>query len=558
MKVAIYTRVSTDHEDQLSSLKNQREYYIRYCHERGYEIYNIYADEGLSATSAKREKFLEMLYDAGLDVTIKRNGKIEFEISERKPKFEMIITKDVSRFSRNINAIEIARALRKNNVHIFFENANLSTKMDDWEFRLGLFLLFSQQESIDRSKKVRFSYIQRSKKGKYRMSVPLFGYQYNEETNEYVINEEEAKIVRMIFDMYVNQNVGTNTIAHELNQRGIKTRRGKNWDGVAIKRLLKNEKYIGKVILNRYTKPDVTSSGRKIERDPSEWIVLENAIPAIIDRETFDKAQEILEQRVREMPNGNKKGTKIVKNIFYKKLICAKCGSYFTMVTTKKERKKLNTVIQDHIYFCRNRRIRGICDMKGISHSTLEREIMNFAQSKILHEMIKKKDYEQQMYEMLMKIQKRKQENIEKERQRIQDQIDEISNQMDKLYDSFLANQNSALLIEATQKKIEQLEQKRQELEREKMKYNVSYIEKENEQIQRSYKKIQELAKKESYTFDELLGMISKIIVHEETDEGRELEFYFNLPTMLAYVLEDEVEDVETEIIPHSWKVKIK
>ncbi|MBW7649775.1 recombinase family protein [Anoxybacillus sp. ST4] len=559
MKVAIYTRVSTDHEEQLSSLKNQEEYYRNYCNERGYEIYKIYADEGFSGVNIKREQFLQMLYEAGLDVHVKKNGQIEFEISERKPKFRMIITKDVSRFARNINAIEIARTLKKNNVHIFFENANLDTKMDDWEFRLGLFLLFSQQESIDRSKKVRFGKLQKAKKGKYVMPVPLFGYEYDADKGKYVVNEEEAEIVKEIFKMYTEQNVGTRTIAHELNQRGIKTRRGKKWDGTAVKRLLINEKYIGQVILNRYTKPDVTYLGRKIERNPSEWIIFDNAIPPIIDKETFEKAQEILEQRVRELPDGTKKGSKIVKNIFHKKLICAKCGAYFTRVTSTKERKKLNTKIVECNYFCRNRRIRGICDMKGISHNTLEREIMKFSKEKIMRDMIAKRDKEEQLYEMLMKIQRRKRENIEKERQRIQNQINDVNNQINVLLDSFInRNETNELVIAATQRKIEQLEQKRQELEQEKARYDIYHIEQEELRIQRSYEKIQEMYKKETYTFEELLSLISKIKVYEETDEGRELEFFFNLPTMLAYVLEDEVEDVETEIMLHSWKIKIK
>jgi len=560
MKVAIYTRVSTDHEEQLTSLKNQQEYYEKYCNELGYEIFKIYADEGLSGVSIKRDKFLEMLYDAGIDVTKKSNGKIEFELSERKPKFEIIITKDVSRFARNINAIDIARILRRNNVYIFFENANLSTEMDDWEFRLGLFLLFSQQESIDRSSKVRFGYNQRAKKGIYHMSTPLLGYQYDKETKKYVINEEEAAVVKMIFDMYVNRDMGTKSIAVELNNKGIKTRKGKKWDGTAIKRLLKNEKYKGQVVLNKYKNPAVTdSSKRKKERDPNEWIILNDAIPPIIDEEIWQKAQDILEQRVNMMPDGSKKGARIVKSLFHEKLICTKCGAYFTRVGAIKKRKKLNKTITEYNYFCRNRRVHGTCDMKGISHNTLEREIMNFSKEKIMKSMITKKDKEEQLYEMLMKIQQRKRENIEKERHSIQNEINEINKQINRLLDTFINNDEvNEFVISATQRKVEQLEQKRQELERKKAKYDLSYIEQEEQQIKRSYAKIQEMSRKEFYTFEELLSLISKIKIYEETEEGREIEFFFNLPTMLAYILENDVEDVDTEIIPHSWKIRIK
>lgn len=559
MKVAIYTRVSTDHDEQLSSLKNQEEYYIDFCHRKGYEIFKIYADEGTSGTNMKRENFLQMLHDAGLDVVEKMNGKIEFQISDRKPKFEKIITKDVSRFSRNINAIEIVRALKRKGVYIYFENADLSTEMDDWEFRLGLFLLFSQQESIDRSKKVQFGKLQRAKKGKWKIPVVLFGYRYDEEKGEYVIDEREAAIVREIFDMYVNQRKGTKIIAKELNQKGKLTRRGNKWDSVAIKRLLKNEKYVGTVILHRYTKQDIFSNARYVKRDPSEWIIHENAIPAIIDRETWERAQEIFETRTKESPDGAKYGIKTAQSKFYKKLICSKCGAYFARVSTKKERKKTNETYIDYNYFCRNRRIYGTCDMKGISHNVLEREIMSLARSKVIREMVAKRNKEQEIYEVLMGIQKRKMESIEKEREKMQNRINEISQQIDKLYDTFLnSDDNSKFLIEATQRKIEQLEVERKNLEREKMKWDVSHIEEENRQIQRTYQKIQEYVEKETYTFDEMLNMIQKIVVYEETKEGRELEFYFNLPTMLAYMFEDEIENVETEIIPHTWKISIK
>src|SRR5690606_20404989 len=117
-KVAIYTRVSTEQESQLNSLKNQKSYYNDYCKEKGFDFdftNHLYADEGLTGTNIKRDAFQRMLYDAGLD-KVTDEISTRYVLSDRKPKFSYIITKDVSRFSRNTDVISVVRLLRKKNV----------------------------------------------------------------------------------------------------------------------------------------------------------------------------------------------------------------------------------------------------------------------------------------------------------------------------------------------------------------------------------------------------------------------------------------------------------
>ena len=553
MKVAIYTRVSTDHDEQLSSLKNQEEYYTEYCRNHNYELYKIYADEGISATSAKREQFLEMLYDAGLDIMIdKETSEISFRISKRKSKFDAIIMKDVSRFSRNLDAIVIARKLREKNVYLFFENVNLNTKKDNWEFEFSLYLTFSQQESIDRSKKVEFAYKQRAKKGIFHMSTPLFGYFRDEETGEYKIQEHEAAIVKEIFEMYTKQNMGTNTIAHELNQRGITTRKGKKWDGTAVRRLLKNEKYKGQVVINKYKNPDVTSSSkRKKERDPNEWVVLNDAIPAIIDKKTWEKAKEILEQRVKELPYGTKLGAKIVKNSFHKKIKCAKCMSFFTRVSSTKKRKDGREFVE-YNYFCINRRKHGTCDMRGISHNTLEREIYKLANEK-LYEILninieREKEFAQRVFKRL----EQKRRDAEKIKQKLKKEIDKKTEQINKLFDMFFNEGSNEELFEVVKEQASKIQKERKELEMKMLEYDTAEIDKVEKRVSEQLLQIENLAKRRVYTFDEVMKLINLISIHE----GKIIRFHISTPSILIFALHEDRGDFENHYATHIYEVK--
>lgn len=561
MKVAVYTRVSTGNEGQLTSMVNQKEYYEKYCKEKGYELVNIYADEGLSATSPKRKAYLEMLYDAG--ITINRDdetGEISFKISNRESKFEMIITKDVSRFARNIDAMGVAKKLEEKKVYILFENANFSTKEPDWQLRLSLLLTFSQQESLDRSKKVSFAYKHRAQKGKFHMSRPLYGYESCPETKEYIINEKEADLVREIFKMYVDENKGTKIISRELNEKGLKTRNDKNWRADGIKRMISNEKYKGQVVVNKYTTTGVTGSNRKITRDDGEWFVYDDAIPVIINAEIWDKAQEIMKQRTYTSKYGNKVGSRAVKSIFHHKIKCKKCDSYFVRVASQKKRKNSDEKITEYIYFCRNRRMFGTCDMKGISHNVLEREITKFGKDILPESLVIKVETELEMKDEIVNTIDKKILGIDKVRKEIQAQVDKVSNDMQVLFTSFLSGEVSDSMKKAVNNQIETLQTYKEKLENQLKTTTTFELEKNKEKIEKLFLETKIISKKTKFSFEEVVNYIDFMTVIENEDQTRTLDLHLNIPSLIVFWLEVGMSDfgsIEEKKSIHQYQLKV-
>ncbi|OAS85116.1 recombinase family protein [Metabacillus litoralis] len=551
MKVAVYTRVSTDHEEQVTSMQNQKEYYQDYCREKGYELVNLYADEGLSATSPNRKEFLEMLIDAGIDIVRDQetNKIIDFKLSKRKPKFDRIITKDITRFARNVDSIEIARALRLKKVFIYFENMDLNTEKESWEMEYSLYMTFSQQESIDRSKKVAFAYKQRANKNIYHMSTPLYGYSYDKEKDEYIIDEIEGKVVKEIFDLYVNGGLGTKAISSLLNEREIKTKKDKLWRGTTIKDMIKNEKYKGQVIFNKYTNTGVTSGKKKIKRDPSEWKVVDNAIVAVIDEETWEKAQQIMSNRTKETTYGNKVGSKKVKNVFFNKIYCSNCITEFTRVSGTKKRK--TGKVTEYTYYCKNRRMFGTCDIRGISHKVLEREVMKLANGNLQGILNLNLNEESEHAQKIIDRLDQKRQEAGQAKLSIEEKIQNISNQIDKLFDSFLSEGTGELMIKATQKKIEQLEKGKQDLEKQLFSYDFLEIDKIESKVKERLESIQKLTKRKTYEFEEVLEYISKIVVFP----NKHLEFIIKSPTIILYALGDILENIEDQYITHPYSV---
>lgn len=519
MKVAIYTRVSTKHEEQISSLENQKKHYEEFCDQNNYDSFKIYSDEGLSATSPNRKEYLEMLFDAGLDYEKDKdsNKVLYFKPSDRTPNFNLIITKDVSRFARNVNAIDLARILSVDKgVHVLFENAGFSTEDNDWELRLSLLLTFSQQESLDRSKKVAFAYKQRSKSGVYHMTKNLYGYRYDSETKKTSIVDEEAEVVRKMFDLYINHGYGVKNIANYLNENKIRTQNGNEWVAGNVRRLLRNEKYIGRVILNRYTNSGITSSNRKIKRPESEWIIHENMIPAIIDMDTWTKAQEVIEKRLDQTKEGSLTGSRKVKNIFYNKLFCAHCGKHYVRVVTTKKRKSGDEIKQTN-YMCSNRRMRKSCDNTMISHNIVVEKITEFAKNELQNEL----NFKREMFTKIINMQKQllnlKLNMSNKTIQAIKEQIAEIDIKIDKFTNALLDSEE--IVKSVIRRKIKELEENRIELTEKLLENDAISLENEISQLNEFQLKLRTMVKSE-YSFDEALQYLGKI-----TADGRKLTF---------------------------------
>ena len=230
MKVVAYCRVSTNKEEQLDSLESQQKFFGEYSKRNGYSLIKIYADEGKSGTKMKnRTELLKMLSDAN------------------KGLFDVVLIKDVSRLARNtLDFLTSIRKLKALGIKVIFVNYD-QTSSDSSEFMLTMLSAIAQEESANISKRVKFGKKINAEKGR----VPNLIYGYDKIPGDYFnlsINETESAVVKQIFDMYTEKNMGENRIALELNRRGLKTKRNCKWSQNAVARILSNEIYIGKIV----------------------------------------------------------------------------------------------------------------------------------------------------------------------------------------------------------------------------------------------------------------------------------------------------------------------
>ena len=278
MNIAAYCRVSTDKTDQLNSLEAQKEFFSEYTKRTGDTLVRLYADEGISGTKIKnRKEFLRMMSDA-------EHGL-----------FDMVVVKDISRFARNtVDLLQNVRKLKALGIETQFLTANM-TSMGNSEFVLTIFGALAQEESANTSKRVKFGKKMNAEKGR----VPNIVYGYDKTIGDYfnlAINEEEAKVIRQIYQWYTEEGYGAAKIANMLNEKGLTTKRNCKWSQNAICRILTNEIYTGKVINGKQEVTDFLT-GRRADKDETEWMVVERPELRIIDEQTFEKAGEILHSR---------------------------------------------------------------------------------------------------------------------------------------------------------------------------------------------------------------------------------------------------------------------
>lgn len=284
LRVAAYCRVSTYEEAQAGSFELQVQHYKEMIEENlKWELAGIYADEGVSATSMqKRVDFLRMIEDC-------RSGKID-----------LIITKSVNRFARNTrDCLDVVRQLKMLNppVGILFETENLNTLESKNEFTLGVMSLVAQGESEQKSAAITWSIIERFKKGIPIISTHnLLGFD-KDSLGQIVIAEEEANIIRYIYDSYMD---GSNAreIAQSLTDARIPTALGKPmWKSSAILRILKNEKYCGDVLMQKTFTVDCFTHKKMRNTGQRPQYLLKGGIPAIIPKDRWLAVQKLLKER---------------------------------------------------------------------------------------------------------------------------------------------------------------------------------------------------------------------------------------------------------------------
>lgn len=271
MRYAAYCRVSTGSEEQLSSLKNQRSFFEDYADRRGDTLVRVYADRGISGKSMKnRSQFIKLMEDSALG------------------EFDAVLVKDISRFARNtLDFLTGIRTLKAHGVDVIFVGANQKV-LGESEFVLTLFAALAQEESWALSKKIAFGKRQGARRGR----VPNLIYGYDKaDTYTLVVNSKEAEVVRDVFNMYIEEELGYRRIASALNSRGIPTKLGNTWESKGIKRILTNPIYKG-VLVNNKTETGDFLLGTRRAVSLGEQLSHYRPSLAIVDEISFERAQE--------------------------------------------------------------------------------------------------------------------------------------------------------------------------------------------------------------------------------------------------------------------------
>lgn len=438
MKIAAYCRVSTEKEAQIDSLEKQIEFFNEFTKKNGYELYKLYADEGISGKQIKhRKQFQQMMIDA------------------KAKKFDKVVVKDVSRFARNtVDLLQSVRELKSYGVQVDFLN-NGEVMEGGSEFILTILGAMAQQESANMSKRVKFGKDITAKKG--RVPNLVFGYdKIPDERYTLKINEEEAKIVKEIFESYVYKGIGTTKIAWNLNDRGIRTKKTKSkWVQTSIVRMLKNPIYTGRVTNKKSEVTDFITGTRK-ELPEEEWIVVEKPKMRIISDEIFNRAQELLEQRSNEFKLNNKREK--TEYVFSTLIYCKHCGYSFRRI-----RRKYTADGPEYIrWVCSGRNSMGV---NHCPNTTVidEEELLNAIKIYLKSIIKNKKDFMKAVEKEFEKITKLR-ENNERSEESLLKEIEKVTVKKQKYMEMF---QNEIINIQELKKYTNPLNEDITRLERE-------------------------------------------------------------------------------------------
>lgn len=494
MKVVAYCRVSTNKDEQLDSLEAQQEFFGEYARRNGYNLVKIYADEGKSGTKMRnRTELLKLLSDANRGI------------------FDIVLIKDVSRLARNtLDFLTSIRKLKALGIKVVFVNYD-QTSSDSSEFMLTMLSAIAQEESANISKRVKFGKKINAEKGR----VPNLVYGYDKIPGDYFnlsINEKESDVVKQIFNMYTEKNMGENKIAFELNKRGLKTKRNCKWTQTAVNRILCNEIYIGKIVNGKETIEDFLTGKRSSTKEES-WLVTLKPELQIVDDDIFELAKKIKKERhsIFNM-TGERKSE---KNVFSKLIKCSCCGASFR----RQVRTYKNTYIK---WVCSGRNYNGTasCPNKTVID---EKELLTEIKNYFIAILKDKPNSIKNIVNEFNKKYKQKSENELTEKE-ISHQLQKLKKSKQKYLDMF---DNDVITMSELKAKTLEFNQSIAKLEEQLkiIKLNISKSDLLKNNLSETFKDIENLIKEENITNNLLSRIIEKITV----DENGRVDIYLKL-----------------------------
>ena len=444
LRVTYYARVSSERDEQLNSLKNQTQYYEDYIKSNPRWTYvDGYVDEGISGISTqKRENFHRMVEDAIAG------------------KFDYIVTKEISRFARNtLDSISYTRKLLSNGVAVFFQNDNINTLDEDSEFRLTIMAGVAQDEVRKLSSRVKFGHKQAIKNGVVLGNSHLYG--YDKEKGRLTVNEEEAKMVRFIFESYAGGEMTTPKIENALYEMGCRNYKGGRIDRGVIQHIITNPKYKGYYVGNKVKVIDMFTKKQAFLPE-DEWVMYKDdeggRVPAIVSEELWEQANRIYKMRG-DMIKGRRSSFK-TDNLFTGKIICEADGSAYWLKARSDRNGNNNSR-----WVCSQKLKKGTQSCE--SFAIMERELLDILAS-VLREICGSFD---EVMERFVTLYEKSAQSVDytAELERIQEEIRKIEQKKDKLLEYNLDGRNSLSEIlrrnDSLNGELENMEKASEELE---------------------------------------------------------------------------------------------
>ena len=494
MKLAAYCRVSTDKEDQLNSLEAQKQFFTEYTQRTGDVLVRLYADEGISGTKIKnRKEFLRMMKDAEQGL------------------FDMVVVKDISRFARNtVDLLQNIRKLKSLGIETQFLTANM-TSMGNSEFVLTIFGALAQEESANTSKRVKFGKKLNAEKGR----VPNLVYGYDKTIGDYfhlTINETEANAIRQIYQWYTQEGYGASKIASMLNDRGLKTKRNCQWSQNAVCRILTNELYTGKVINGKEEVADFLT-GRRAEKDETQWLVVDKPELQIIPPETFEQAQQIMQARGKSFRVDKQRQSN--KYLFSTLIKCKECGLSFRRIV----RTYKNTYVR---WVCSGHNGKGAHSCPN-AVTVEEDELIDVLQEYFTHLLQSKKQVIRHVVGEFQRIYKAKDDNLHYEKE-LTAQLARLQKTrqkyMDMYADDLISREELNEKIGGMRKEMDRLEN-----DLKMVSYHLTKGDQLEAILQDTFRQIEDIADVRQMTNAQLKRIIQKI----EVDKDGNVDIYLRL-----------------------------
>ncbi|BDG33496.1 recombinase family protein [Parageobacillus thermoglucosidasius] len=504
MKAAIYARVSTRKEEQQNSLQNQIVLAENIAKEYGFTIVGRYIDNGISGSGSKnRSGILQLLNDA------------------KNKKFEVVIAKSVSRLGRNtLQSLEMADQLKRIPVRLILPEDNYDTETSRSRLMFNLKAILAEEESAKLSERIKLGLIASAKQGKYKASLPPYGYKINPFTRKLEIDETTAPIVKEIFRLYLYEGWGMYKISNYLMRKGFPTPRqvagatnaGFKWHQSSIKCILTNPVYTGKLVHHREESTSTLAESElyKIRRkvDPDKQIIIENAHPAIISEEEFNAVQELMKKKGQRKSNRK-------ESLFAHIAKCADCQSGMHY---KPDRRNGAYVCGGYVKFSSS-----FCTSHIIEEKTLLQMVKND-----LKEIIKDNLKMERFYGIAEEKANDLFSSTKKELKHIEKQL----NELDKIFNNLLnLHIEGAITTEQFKKQNERIIQQQQELAAKKSELQSTLEQREqfDKKIQYFKKEIERFLNLDINDSQVLKQILQRLIEKIEVFEGGKIKIYYNL-----------------------------